>query len=108
MVGRPGWALRRVASGLALVLWLAALATGQQRVQLHGQVQWISGTQMVLMTDDGLSVAVDLLGVDQASYEGLTNGNWVTVVGEVARDRSRVIAREVRPDPPAGPTGPRF
>jgi hypothetical protein len=91
------------------VFWvLTGVAAGQDSVQFHGRVQWISGTQMVIQTDDGLSLAVDLLDVDQASYEGLAPGDGVTVVGVVAPDRSRVIARRVRPDPSPGPTGPRF
>jgi hypothetical protein len=87
---------------------LAGAAAGQESVQFHGRVQWISGTQLVMQTDDGLSLAVDLLNVDQSSYEALAPGQGVTVAGVVAPDRSRVIARRVWPDASPGPTGPRF
>jgi hypothetical protein len=89
---------------------LAAVADGraQETVQVHGRVQWISGTQMIMLTDEGLSLAVDLLDVDQRQYETLANGAMVTVGGVVASDRSRLVARWVRPDPTPGPSGPRF
>jgi hypothetical protein len=97
-----------LAFALALVLTVAGEARAQETVQVHGRVQWISGTQMIMVTDDGLSLAVDLLDVDQSSYEALANGATVTVGGVVASDRSRLIARWVRPDPTTGPAGPRF
>jgi hypothetical protein len=87
---------------------LAGSTAGQESVQFHGWVQWISGTQLVMLTDDQLSLAVDLQNVDQSSYETLAPGQGVTVAGVVAPDRSRVIARQVWPDPSPGFTNPRF
>ena len=61
-----------------------------------------------MLTDDQLSLAVDLQNVDQSSYETLAPGQGVTVAGVVAADRSRVIARQLWPDPSPGFTNPRF
>jgi hypothetical protein len=96
------------AAALALALVLAGPATGQETVRFHGRVQFISGTQMVMTTDNGLSLAVDLLTVDQRSYEDLAGGAGVTVIGRVTSDRSRVAAEQVIPDPSTGPATPRF
>lgn len=59
---------------------------------------------MVMTTDDGLSLAVDLPAVDQS----LAGGAGVTVIGRVSSDRSRVVAERVIPDPSTGPATPRF
>jgi hypothetical protein len=94
-----------LATLLALGLLSAPLAAeAQPRLQLYGFVQWISGTKLIMMADPGWSVAVDLTAADQRSYGELRSSDWVTVIGEVARDRSRVIACQVWPDP--GPPSP--
>jgi hypothetical protein len=77
-------------------------ARAQIRLQVHGFVQWISGSKMILMTDQGVSVAVDLTQADQDSYNDVRPADWVTVAGELTRDRSRVIARQIWPDREAG------
>jgi len=100
--------VRGAAAALGLALILAVPATGQEMTRFHGRVQFISGTQMVMTTDDGLSLAVDLLAVDQRSYEDLAGGAGVTVIGRVSSDRSRVVAERVIPDPSTGPATPRF
>jgi hypothetical protein len=105
---QPGGATMKplaLATLLALGLLSAPLAAeAQPRLQLYGFVQWISGTKLIMMADPGWSVAVDLTAADQRSYGKLRSSDWVTVIGEVARDRSRVIACQVWPDP--GPPSP--
>jgi hypothetical protein len=86
--------------------WIAALVcagclaldakglAAEEQVRVAGWVQWIGGTRMQVMTGGG-TVAVDLREADQASYQALRTGERVVVEGVVARDRSRVIARDI-------------
>ena len=84
---------------MLLMVAAAPVATSaQQRMNVHGWVQWISGTRMQVTTDDGLSLAVDLNRIDQRAYQGLKNGDGVTVNGVVASDRSRLMAQGIWPD----------
>jgi hypothetical protein len=73
-------------------------AAAQQLLQFHGWVQWISGTTMVVSTDDGPSVSVDLSRVDQSQYQALRDGAGVTIFGVVLRDRTAVVGLAIRPD----------
>ena len=78
---------------LSLVLFLClaispAPGNGQERFQVHGYIQWISGNTMQLQTDSGVSISLDLSQADQGSYQTLTNGNGVTVTGVVVRPES--------------------
>jgi hypothetical protein len=75
---------------MCLVTVLSASAAGaQHRVRFHGYVQWIAGSKMVLWTDAGASVTVDLSEADQDSYRGLTGGDRVRVEAEVRRRTRR-------------------
>jgi hypothetical protein len=85
---------------VVLVLIVGSLALGvdgleaQERIRVTGWVQWLSGSTMQVMTPGG-SVAVDLREAPQGSYSGVRPGDAVVIDGVVARDRTRVIAREV-------------
>jgi len=68
--------------------------TAQERVRIDGQVQWVAGTRMQVMTGGG-SVAVDLRQADQAAHRGLRPGERVIVDGFVAEDRRSIVAREI-------------
>jgi hypothetical protein len=105
--GKPGRAsiLRRwptLAAGLLVgFLLMAGPATAQQRMSLAGYVQWISGSTMQLMADNGISVRVDLQLADQASYNTIRGGDRVRVFGYVSPDRGRLIAERIdRSDAP--------
>jgi hypothetical protein len=91
-----------LAPGLCHVLVMCSRREGFRanlhRVEYHGQVLWISGTQMMIRDDDGWTFPVDLRRVSQDSYRDLRNGDWVTVVGVVSRSRSHVIDHSVRVD----------
>jgi hypothetical protein len=50
---------------------------------------------MQVMTESGVSVAVDLTQADQASDQALRNGERVVVDGVVSSDRRRIVAREI-------------
>jgi hypothetical protein len=94
------------ARGLLFTVLLLALAVmvaeAQQFVRFVGSVQWIGGTRMQVMTDTGASVAVDLTGADQSSYQGLRGGDWVVVDGYPSADRRRIVATEVWRDSGSG------
>jgi hypothetical protein len=90
-----------VARSLVLVLIFVGLLTlgvdgleAQERIRLTGWVQWVSGNAMQVMTPGG-TIAVDLREVAQISYQALRPGDAVVIDGVVARDRTRVIARDV-------------
>jgi hypothetical protein len=85
-----------LAAGLLVgFLLMAGPATAQQRMSLAGYVQWISGSTMQLMADNGISVRVDLQRADQASYNTIRGGDRVRVFGYVNPDRSRLIAERI-------------
>lgn len=92
-------------SGGAVLLCAALLiamthgaASAQPRYVVHGWVQWISGTRMQVTTDDGLSLSVDLTGVDQGAYQAFRSGDGVTIAGVLTPDRSRLMARTIWSD----------
>jgi hypothetical protein len=64
-------------------------------VRLDGLVQWIAGDKMMLILDNGRSVAVELAQVPQDQYRALTQRDRVTVEGTVSPDNRRVFARAV-------------
>ena len=72
---------------IVLISPIAALA--QTRVRFHAYVQWIAGSKMVVVTDYGASVTLDLTAADLSSYRGLMGGDGVTVVAMVRRPTRR-------------------
>jgi hypothetical protein len=96
---------RIMACALVGALSLLVLAVGvpeAQLVRVAGVVQWVSGTQMQLMTDSGASVAVDLKEADQSSYRALRTGEPIVVDGVLSADRRRIVAQEVWRDSGSG------
>jgi hypothetical protein len=92
-----------VVLALALTLALALARPAQVRAQepavtYYGQVLWIAGHQLMFRDDDGWTFPLDVRRVDQATYRGLRTGDWITVVGVLARSRSHVIALSIRRD----------
>src|SRR5947207_13334671 len=79
----------------AVLLMLAVTSLhAQERVRIDGQVQWVAGTRMQVMTGGG-SVPVDLRQVDQAAHRGLRAGERVSVDGVIADDRGSIVARQI-------------
>jgi hypothetical protein len=74
---------------------LAGPASGQQRMVISGFVQWISGSTLQVVADNGASIRVDLQVVDQSEYNTLRGGDRVRVFGYVSPDRSRLIAERI-------------
>jgi hypothetical protein len=79
----------------ALVLAVVMPVEAQQMLRIVGAIQWVAGSRMQVLADGGASVAVDLTEADQASYQGLRNGDWVVVDGVWSSDRRRIVAYEI-------------
>jgi hypothetical protein len=71
-------------------------ADAQERVvRVDGLVQWIGGLRMVLQTDTGPSVGVDLASVPQSEYAGLVVRERVAVIGMVSADNRDIVGTSV-------------
>jgi hypothetical protein len=80
---------------------LAGPASGQQRMVISGFVQWISGSDMQMVADNGVSIRVNLDNAAQSDYNTLRNGDRIRVFGYVSPDRSELIAERIdRSDAP--------
>jgi hypothetical protein len=79
----------------AILLGLAAAVSAQQPYVFAGFVQWIQGSTMQVMGDNGYSIRVDLQNVAQSDYNTLRGGDRVRVSGYVSPDRSRVIGQRI-------------
>ena len=81
--------MRRIALALLLILiglLPSDLSTAQEDrrwFRFHGYLQWIAGTKLMLLADNGASIAIDLTEADQSSYQGLAQGEGITVGGTV-------------------------
>ena len=64
-------------------------------IRFDGRVQWVAGQQMVVNSDFGPSITVDLLRVPQGEYAGLTAGDRVTIIGVVRNGNPRVRGSSV-------------
>ena len=88
----------RLAFAAALLVTLAVSAwpaAAQRQVRLDGLVQWIAGDKLMLITDSGPSVAVELRQVPQDQYQGLTQRDRVIVYGTVSPDNRKIYATAV-------------
>jgi hypothetical protein len=56
-------------------------------VRFGARVTWIAAGTMVVSTDDGLAVSVDLSQVPQDEYQRLASGDRVIVTGAVGGSR---------------------
>ena len=81
--------------GSMLPMAVAAAAADEQVVRVDGLVQWIGGGQMVVQSDTGASVGVDLASVPQDEYANLGVRDRVAVVGMVSPDGRRVIGTSI-------------
>jgi hypothetical protein len=72
-----------------------AAAADEQVVRVDGLVQWIGGGQMVVQSDTGASVGIDLTSVPQDEYANLGVRDRVAVVGMVSPDGRRVIGTSI-------------
>jgi hypothetical protein len=63
-------------------------------VRFGARVSWIAAETMVVSTDDGLAVSVDLSRVAQDEYQRLATGSRVIVTGTVGGNRVRATSIE--------------
>ena len=70
-------------------------AADEQVVRVDGLVQWIGGGQLIVQSDNGVSVGVDLTSVPQDEYAGLGVRDRVAVIGMVSPDGRRVIGTSI-------------
>ena len=82
-----------IAGGL-LAAPLAAEA--QELVYYEGRVQWIAASTLILATDEGWSIRVDLTRVDQREYLGLSPRVRIIVSGVVSEDGNYLIGLSIR------------
>ena len=94
----------KIISALFAILGLApavtilptpAAAADEQVVRVDGLVQWIGGGQLIVQSDNGASVGVDLTSVPQDEYAGLGVRDRVAVIGMVSPDGRRVIGTSI-------------
>ena len=71
-------------------------ADGQQLLYYEGTVQWIAGSTMVISTDDGWSLRVDLTRVPQSEYQSLALRDRVLVTGLLSQDGNYLIGRSIQ------------
>jgi hypothetical protein len=81
--------------GSMLPMAVPAAAADEQVVRVDGLVQWIGGGQMVVQSDTGASVGIDLTSVPQDEYANLGVRDRVAVVGMVSPDGRRVIGTSI-------------
>ena len=91
--------LRLVLPAIAVALVLSTalpdrVAAGGSVVRFLGRVSWIAAETMVVATDDGVAVSVDLREVPQDEYQRLASGERVIVIGVLGRNR--VVATTIR------------
>jgi len=77
------------------ILPTPAAVADEQVVRVDGLVQWIGGGQLIVQSDNGASVGVDLTSVPQDEYAGLGVRDRVAVIGMVSPDGRRVIGTSI-------------
>ena len=81
---------------MAGALLAAPLTAEAQRLMLYeGRVQWIAGSTLILATDDGWSIRVDLTRVAQSDYSGLGPRDRIIVSGTLSEDGNYVLGLSI-------------
>jgi hypothetical protein len=77
-------------------LLTAPLAAEAQSLLLYeGRVQWIASSTLILATDEGWSVRVDLTRVPQSDYSGLGLRDRIIVRGTLSQDGNYVVGLSI-------------
>jgi hypothetical protein len=84
-----------LASTGAVLLAAPRLAEAQRPLLYEGRVQWIAGSTLILLTDDGWSLRVDLTRVPQSDYSGLTPRDRIIVSGTLSQDGNYVLGLSI-------------
>ncbi len=88
-----------VMAALVAFAFAGAVATGSSAaddtlVLFDARVSWIAAETMVVSTDDGSAVSVDLSQVAQDEYQRLATGDRVIVSGTL--EENRVVATSIQ------------
>jgi hypothetical protein len=87
---------RRFMGLIAGALLAAPLTAEAQRLLLYeGRVQWIAGSTLILATDDGWSIRVDLTRVPQSDYSGLGPRDRIIVSGTLSQDGNYMLGQSI-------------
>ena len=87
---------RTFLAGTGAVILAAPLAAEAQGLLLYeGRVQWIAGSTLILATDDGWSIRVDLTRVPQSDYSGLGLRDRIIVRGTLSQDGNYVLGLSI-------------
>ena len=86
--------LRLVLPAIAAALVLSTALPGRGAADADGpvvrflaRVSWVAAETMVVATEDGIAVSVDLREVPQDEYQRLASGDRVLVIGVLGRHR---------------------
>ena len=87
---------RRFISAATLGLLAAPLAAeAQSLLRYEGRVQWIASSTLILATDDGFSIKVDLRRVPQSDYSGLRPPDRIIASGTLSQDGNYVVGLSI-------------
>jgi type 1 fimbria pilin len=81
-----------MALALLSVLSVGVSAADDAPVHFQARVLWIAGQTLMVATDDGQSIGVDLTHVAQDQYQRLGTNDRVVVTGTIPTERNRVVA----------------
>jgi len=81
-------------AGSLLVAPLTAEA--QRLLYYEGTVQWIAGSTMVISTDEGWSLRIDLTRVPLSDYSGLALRDRIIVTGLLSADGNYLIGQSIQ------------
>jgi len=90
--------MRHLLLGLVAALVVAVAlgpAAAQPYLRVDGWVQWIAADKMVIVTDSGPSVAVDLSRAPLEDYRTLRQRERVAVIGVPSSDGRRLVATSI-------------
>jgi len=96
--------IRTVSRAIVTALaFLGALSVGSSSaddtlVRFAGRVSWIAGETLVVSTDGGASVSIDLSHVHQDEYQRLVTGDRVIVTGTAGGNR--ILGTSIEPVEP--------
>jgi hypothetical protein len=71
-------------------------AEAQRLIYYTGTVQWIAGSTMIVATDEGLSLRVDLTRIPLSEYSGLTIRDRIIVTGLLSQDGNYLVGTSIQ------------
>jgi len=86
-----------IALALLSVLSVTPSAADDASVQFRARVLWIAGETLMVATDDGQSVNVNVTRVSQDQYQRLRINERVVITGTIPPEQDRVEATSIEP-----------